>query len=44
MWIGIGAGISISRFLAMYLVSKVSEKSGIGPPLLPYQTLMARLH
>ena len=31
---GIGMGISIGKFLALYLVSKVSEKSGIGTPLI----------
>ena len=33
IWIGIGLRIDIGKFLALYLVSAVSEKSGIGPRL-----------
>ena len=32
IWIGIGIGIG--KILALYLVLKVLEKSGIGPPLI----------
>ena len=33
IYIGIGIGISIGKIFSSDLVSKVSEKSGIGPPL-----------
>ena len=32
--IRISIGISIGKISALYLISKVSEKSGISPPLL----------